>query len=89
MPHGCFLGEVFRACSFWDEGLWQTQDSVERLYLSAAFVMAQCPPNEQEEVARVRLDYASLLRLLPHDLNLDKQQKRSGWLDGTKNSWFE
>lgn len=84
MPHGCFLGEVFRACLFWDEGLWQTQDSVERLYLSAAFVMAQCPPNELEEVARVRLDYASLLRLLPHDLNLDKHQEMEGRKEGRK-----
>jgi len=51
--------------SHWEETPGKTQDTLERLCLSADLGTPRVPPEELEEVAGDRDVWASLLKLLP------------------------
>ncbi|KAI3363753.1 hypothetical protein L3Q82_001368 [Scortum barcoo] len=48
---GCLPSEVFQACPTGKEALGKTQDTLERLCLSAGLGTPQGPPEELEEVS--------------------------------------
>ncbi|KAI3369843.1 hypothetical protein L3Q82_024419 [Scortum barcoo] len=65
------------------KGLGKTQDTLERLCLSAGLGTPRGPPEELEEVSGVREVWASLLRLLPpRPGSRTKRMKMDGWMDG-------
>ncbi|KAI3371425.1 hypothetical protein L3Q82_024025 [Scortum barcoo] len=60
------IGEVFQACPTGRRPQGKTQDTLERLCLSAGLGTPQGSPQEElEEVSGVREVWASLLILLP------------------------
>ncbi|KAI3366816.1 hypothetical protein L3Q82_009229, partial [Scortum barcoo] len=66
MPPGRLPREVFQACPTGRRPRRKTQDTLERLCLSAGLGTPRVPPEELEEVSGVREEvWASLLRLLP------------------------
>ncbi|KAI3362885.1 hypothetical protein L3Q82_001925 [Scortum barcoo] len=66
MPPGRLPREVFQACPTGRRPQGKTQDTLERLCLSAGLGTPRGPPGEElEEVSGVREVWASLLRLLP------------------------
>ncbi|KAI3369575.1 hypothetical protein L3Q82_024384 [Scortum barcoo] len=66
-----------------EEAPGKTQDTLERLCLSAGLGTPQgVPPEELEEVSGVREVWASLLRLLPPCDPVPDQADEDGWMDG-------
>ncbi|KAI3362615.1 hypothetical protein L3Q82_001628 [Scortum barcoo] len=68
-----------------EEASGKTQDTLERLCLSAGLGTPRGPPEELEEVSGVREVWASLLRLLPLRPGPGSREARwmDGWMDGS------
>ncbi|KAI3363901.1 hypothetical protein L3Q82_001497 [Scortum barcoo] len=59
MPPGRLPREVFQACPTGRRPRWKTQDTLERLCLSAGLGTPQIPPEELEEVSGMKPPVAS------------------------------
>ena len=73
MPPGRLLGGVSSGSTHPGGSSGQTEDTLDRFYLSASSGTSRCPLEELVEVAEERNIWISLLKVLPRDP--DKRQK--------------